>query len=193
MELKTEDYIELAQVVQVFESSIFNNVRIKLLNPNKFPYLIKTLYAILLLLPQGQAFDALTTRLRCLEIIFSLDDEEEEEDFISSFNENGSFEENKKDNFSEKSSCSNFELSAGSINNLQNENIKFSGFQLKKFSKKNFPTNEEDEIFQKKRVKKYIDIFNEVQHRKKEFEKKIKENDQINRQNYCYSPSYYVK
>ena len=151
MELKTEDYIELAQVVQVFESSIFNNVRIKLLNPNKFPYLIKTLYAILLLLPQGQAFDALTTRLRCLEIIFSLDDEEEEEeDFISSFNENGSFEENKKDNFSEKSSCSNFELSAGSINNLQNENIKFSGFQLKKFSKKIFPIMKKMTFFKKK-------------------------------------------
>ena len=57
-----------------------NHVRIKLLNPKKFTYLIKTLYAILLLLPQGQAFDSLNTRLRCLEIIHNLDDSEDEKE-----------------------------------------------------------------------------------------------------------------
>ena len=91
MKLKAEDFIELGQVVQVFESSVFNHVRIKLLNPKKFAYLIKTLYAILLLLPQGKAFDSLNTRLRCLEIIHNLDDsedeeEDEEEEVISNIN-----------------------------------------------------------------------------------------------------------
>ena len=198
MELKTEDYIELEQVVQVFESSIFNNVRIKLLNPYKYSYLIKTLYAILLLLPQGQAFDALTTRLRCLEIIFSLDDEneeKEEEDFIYCYNnEYESSEEHKLINFSPKSSnsiSSNFELSNKSFNDTQNENIlKFSVFQSKKdvyFSNK----AKEEQNFEKKGVQKYIDIFNKNQKLKRDFDKE--RSQQNNKQNYCNSPSFYVK
>ena len=194
MKLKAEDYIELEQVVQIFESSIFNNVRIKLLNPNKCKYLIKTLYAILLLLPQGQAFDALSLRLRCLEIIFCLDEDEEdqeEEDKISNFNESEKSISNKQINFSEGSSnsiCSNFDLSNKSINK-ELDFHKNKDTELLRNSK--YLDNIDDEIFNKKGLLKYTNIFKEIQKKKKDFEVKINESGQMRQ--IFYSPIYHIK
>ena len=201
MKLKAEDYIELGQVVQVFEISVFNNIRIKLLNANKYEYLIKTLYAILLLLPQGQAFDALNTRLRCLEIISSLDDDEEEEneeDEISSFNESNSSNQKIDFNFSKESSnsvCSNFDLSNNSFKNLENECNEIFPLQRKNadltLKKTRYADNKEDEIYHKKGLIKFINIFVEIQNKKKDFETKINESGQIRQ--VCYSPTFYLK
>ena len=99
MKLKIEDYYELTQTVQIIESSLFNNVRIKLLNPKKNIYLIKTMYVILMLLPQGSAFNALKCRLKSVEIISNLDEEED------NFKDTSDFSSNKDEKkFNEKSS-----------------------------------------------------------------------------------------
>jgi hypothetical protein len=78
-----ESYLELAQLVQLLESSvfisnlykifIFLDIRIYLLEPRKNNYLIKTLYGILLMLPQGKAYQALFKRLKHMEMILKLD------------------------------------------------------------------------------------------------------------------------
>ena len=204
MDLKSEDYIELSQVVQVFESSIFNNVRIKLLNPNKHKYLIKTLYAILLLLPQGQAFDSLSFRLRCLEIIYCLDDDDEddiedkskeevEEEEISGIKERSNTDIYLSDDEISNSDYSNFNLSAKSINNnFQLEDnkcypLKFLNTEIFQCNNK-YTDKPEDDMYEKKGLTKYIHIFNKIQNKKKQFEKLINErNDEIRQ--LCYSPA----
>lgn len=200
MKLKAEDYIELAQFVQVFESPIFNNIRIKLLNPTKYTFLIETLYAVLLLLPQGQAFEALSCRLKCLEIIFNLDeqDEEIEDDDISSLNEFEKSNQRINLNFNNSSSdsiCSNFELSSKSINNIQKEYNKLFPFESKRGSillnRNKLLDKQDDELFEKKGLLKYINIFKKAQNRKKEFENRVNESGQIRQ--ICYSPTYCLK
>lgn len=66
-------YIQLTQLVQLVESSIMNNIRILLLNPIKNIYLIKTLYGILMILPQGKAFTALSKRLKNIETLMIME------------------------------------------------------------------------------------------------------------------------
>ena len=78
LKLKQNDYIELCQIVQIFESSIFNNIRIKLINPKKNIYLVKTLYALLMLLPQSNSFDSLNNRIKIIKSISKIDDEEDD-------------------------------------------------------------------------------------------------------------------
>ena len=73
IELNQDELFQLCQLVQLLESSLFNNIRIKLLNPYKNIYLIKTLYVILMLLPLSQAYNSLNNRLSSLEIILDLD------------------------------------------------------------------------------------------------------------------------
>ena len=59
-----DDYYEyLAIFVQTIENRQWNDLRIKFLYPNKNIYFIKCLYGILMLLPQGKAFDILSDRL----------------------------------------------------------------------------------------------------------------------------------
>lgn len=76
MKLCQKDYVQLSQMIQLIESSLFNNIRIKLLEPFKHLFLVKTLYAILMLLPQGQAYNALCNRLKSIEIIIKLEGNE---------------------------------------------------------------------------------------------------------------------
>ena len=104
MKLKVEDYFELTQTVQIIESSLFNNVRIKLLNPKKNIFLVKTLYAILMLLPQGNAFNSLKCRLKSIEIISNLD---EEEDTFKNSSDNSSKNEKLSNEKSSESIISN--------------------------------------------------------------------------------------
>ena len=79
LKLKQNDYIELCQIVQIFESSIFNNIRIKLINPKKNIYLVKTLYALLMLLPQSNSFDSLNNRIKIIKSLSKIDDDEEDD------------------------------------------------------------------------------------------------------------------
>lgn len=64
----------MAQLVQLIESSLFNNIRILLMEPLENIYLVKTLYGILMILPQGKAFNALSKRLKNIEMLINMDE-----------------------------------------------------------------------------------------------------------------------
>lgn len=51
----------------------FIDIRLYLLQPKKNKYLIKTLYGILFILPQGKAYQSLLNRLKHIEVISILD------------------------------------------------------------------------------------------------------------------------
>jgi len=55
--------LEMDKLVQLLESSIFLYLRLQLLEPERYPYLFKCLYGILMLLPQSSAFETLRNRL----------------------------------------------------------------------------------------------------------------------------------
>jgi len=58
--------IQLDKLVQFIESPLFTTLRLQLLHPSQYPYLIQSLYAILMILPQSNAFQILKKRLACL-------------------------------------------------------------------------------------------------------------------------------
>ena len=63
----------MAELVQSLESLNFVDLRINLLQPNLNKFLVKSLFGILLLLPQGKAYKALNKRLSHVNIIYKLD------------------------------------------------------------------------------------------------------------------------
>ena len=67
--------IQLSKLVQLLESSLFNNIRVLMLEPAKNIFLIKTLYGILMLLPQGKAYNALSKRLKSIDMLIQLDND----------------------------------------------------------------------------------------------------------------------
>ena len=87
IKLQENDYIELCQIVQIFESSIFNNIRLKLLRPKKNIFLVKTLYALLMILPQSNSFDALNNRIKSVKFISKFDDDKEDDDIFEDKND----------------------------------------------------------------------------------------------------------
>lgn len=60
-------------MVQLIETSQFNSIRIKLLEPIKNLYLVKSFYGILMLLPQGNAFDTLSNRMEGISTLYDFD------------------------------------------------------------------------------------------------------------------------
>lgn len=52
---------------------MYNNIRIRLLDPLKNIYLVKTLYGILMLLPQGHAYNSLANRLKSIETLLEME------------------------------------------------------------------------------------------------------------------------
>ena len=59
-----DDYYKyLALFVQAIDNKMWNDIRMRFLFPNKNIYFIKCLYGILMLLPQGKAFNILSERL----------------------------------------------------------------------------------------------------------------------------------
>lgn len=74
IKLDEEYVIQLSKLVQLIESSLFNSIRILMLEPGKNIYLIKTLYGVLMLLPQGKAYNSLSKRLKSIEMLIQLDD-----------------------------------------------------------------------------------------------------------------------
>jgi vacuole morphology and inheritance protein 14 len=73
--MEQEYFIQLSQLVQLVESSLFNNIRVLLLEPVKNIYLVKTLYGILMLLPQGKAYQALAKRMKSIEMLLQIDND----------------------------------------------------------------------------------------------------------------------
>ncbi|KAF8475720.1 vacuolar protein 14 C-terminal Fig4p binding-domain-containing protein [Kalaharituber pfeilii] len=55
--------IQVDKLVQLLESPVFTYLRLQLLEPEKYPFLYKSLYGLLMLLPQSTAFALLRNRL----------------------------------------------------------------------------------------------------------------------------------
>ncbi|MBW0486609.1 hypothetical protein O181_026324 [Austropuccinia psidii MF-1] len=55
--------IQIDKLIQLLESPVFTSLRLQLLEPEKYPFLYKALYGILMLLPQSSAFATLRNRL----------------------------------------------------------------------------------------------------------------------------------
>lgn len=64
--------IHLSQIVKLFDMPHYSYIRMQLLHPDRFPYLISTLKGIMMLLPQGKAFDSLKNRLECSSILIGI-------------------------------------------------------------------------------------------------------------------------
>jgi len=77
MKLSDDNYIQLAELVQSLESYSFVNLRIYLLQPKVNKFLVKSLYGILLMIPQGKAYQALYKRLSHMNMIYKLDNDNE--------------------------------------------------------------------------------------------------------------------
>ena len=55
--------------VQLIESPIFIHLRLQLLEPKNYPFLVKSLYGLLMLLPQSPAFKSLKIRLESVSTL----------------------------------------------------------------------------------------------------------------------------
>lgn len=69
LEMNVNMLIQIDKLVQLLESPVFTYLRIQLLEPEKYPYLYKCLYGLLMLLPQSSAFAALKNRLNSVNAI----------------------------------------------------------------------------------------------------------------------------
>ena len=58
--------VQFDKLVQLIESPVFTYLRLQLLDPTKYPYLLNALYGILMILPQSSAFSTLRIRLNCV-------------------------------------------------------------------------------------------------------------------------------
>ncbi|KAI1193478.1 vacuolar protein 14 C-terminal Fig4p binding-domain-containing protein [Nemania serpens] len=69
LEMTVNILIQIDKLVQLIESPVFTYLRLQLLEPEKYPYLYKCLYGLLMLLPQSAAFAALKNRLNSVSAI----------------------------------------------------------------------------------------------------------------------------
>jgi len=63
LEINVNFLVQIDTLVQLIESPVFVYLRLQLLEPEKHPFLFKSLYGLLMLLPQTKAFDTLKNRL----------------------------------------------------------------------------------------------------------------------------------
>ncbi|RAH74793.1 uncharacterized protein BO66DRAFT_416968 [Aspergillus aculeatinus CBS 121060] len=69
LEMTVNMLIQIDKLVQLLESPVFTYLRLQLLEPERYPYLYKCLYGVLMLLPQSSAFAALKNRLNSVSSI----------------------------------------------------------------------------------------------------------------------------
>eukprot|EP00667_Euglena_gracilis_P004437 EG_transcript_4453 len=69
MQVTVNFLTQIDKLVQLLESPIFAHVRLQLLEPTRHPYLVKTLFGILMLLPQSSAYDLLKNRLKSVSTL----------------------------------------------------------------------------------------------------------------------------
>ncbi|KAI5806278.1 vacuolar protein 14 C-terminal Fig4p binding-domain-containing protein [Geopyxis carbonaria] len=69
LEITVNLLIQVDKLVQLLESPVFTYLRLQLLEPEKYPYLYKCLYGLLMLLPQSTAFGKLKNRLNSVSAI----------------------------------------------------------------------------------------------------------------------------
>ena len=93
IKLTQDDLKEYSKILQIFESKEFTSksitinffitnidIRLYLLEPKKNKFLIKTLYGILFILPQGKLYNSLYKRIKHIEIISSIEFKEAKEE-----------------------------------------------------------------------------------------------------------------
>ncbi|KAH8118697.1 ARM repeat-containing protein [Phellopilus nigrolimitatus] len=66
LEITVQLLVQVDKLVQLIESPVFTYLRLQLLEPEKYPYLFKCLYGLLMLLPQSSAFVSLRNRLNAV-------------------------------------------------------------------------------------------------------------------------------
>ncbi|KAF9528014.1 vacuolar protein 14 C-terminal Fig4p binding-domain-containing protein [Crepidotus variabilis] len=66
LEITVPMLVQVDKLVQLIESPVFTYLRLQLLEPERYPYLFKCLYGILMLLPQSSAFISLRNRLNAI-------------------------------------------------------------------------------------------------------------------------------
>ncbi|KAJ1655716.1 hypothetical protein IWQ61_004588 [Dispira simplex] len=69
MEMTVALLIQIDKLVQLIESPVFTYMRLQLLEPERHPYLYKSLYGLLMLLPQSNAFGLLRNRLNSVSAL----------------------------------------------------------------------------------------------------------------------------
>ncbi|KAF0976750.1 hypothetical protein FDP41_004045 [Naegleria fowleri] len=69
VEVTVEFLTQIDNLIQLLESPIFVDLRLQLLEPQKHSYLLKTLYGLLMLLPQSTAYSKLSKRLECVNTL----------------------------------------------------------------------------------------------------------------------------
>ncbi|KAJ3168387.1 hypothetical protein HDU87_001186 [Geranomyces variabilis] len=72
LEITVPLLIQIDKLVQLLESPVFTYLRLQLLEPERYPYLFKCLYGILMLLPQSSAFATLRNRLNSVSSMVCL-------------------------------------------------------------------------------------------------------------------------
>jgi len=72
MDITVGFLMQIDKLVQLIESPIFIHLRLQLLEPSRYPFLIKSLYGLLVLLPQSSAFSNLKTRLDSVSALGTL-------------------------------------------------------------------------------------------------------------------------
>nr|XP_031864289.1 uncharacterized protein CI109_000202 [Kwoniella shandongensis]KAA5531361.1 hypothetical protein CI109_000202 [Kwoniella shandongensis] len=63
LELTVPLLVQIDKLVMLIESPVFTNLRLQLLEPERYPFLPKCLYGLLMILPQSSAFISLRARL----------------------------------------------------------------------------------------------------------------------------------
>ncbi|CAE6433287.1 unnamed protein product [Rhizoctonia solani] len=63
LEITLQLLVQIDKLVQLIESPVFTSLRLQLLEPDRYPYLFKCLYGLLMILPQSSAFLSLSRRL----------------------------------------------------------------------------------------------------------------------------------
>ncbi|KAH8926722.1 ARM repeat-containing protein [Atractiella rhizophila] len=69
LEVTVNMLIQIDKFVSLLESPVFTALRLQLLEPEKYPYLFKALYGLLMLLPQSSAFTMLRNRLNSVSAL----------------------------------------------------------------------------------------------------------------------------
>lgn len=72
IEITVTHLVQLDKLVQLIESPVFTSLRLHLLEPDKHPSLYKSLFGILMILPQSSAFEALRNRLNSVNSLVLL-------------------------------------------------------------------------------------------------------------------------
>ena len=72
LEITVPFLVQIDKLVQLIESPVFTSLRLQLLEPDRYPFLFKSLYGILMLLPQSSAFATLRNRLSSVSSLITL-------------------------------------------------------------------------------------------------------------------------